>query len=249
VSTSLNLRVDDFNLDGFVSRAARYGSGSYDYVLTPNVDHVIRYCDDSGFRNLYAHAGFVLLDSRLLANILRLTHGIILPVCPGSDLTARLMPLIAPQDVIVMIGGSEQQAQRLRERYGMQALRHYNPPMGFIRDAEAVERTLQFIETQSPFRFCFFAVGSPQQEQLAYALQQRGKARGLAFCIGASINFLTGAERRAPRWMQQLSLEWLFRLLQDPNRLARRYLVRGPRIFGLLSRLRFELRPARTAPG
>ncbi len=68
------------------------------------------------------------------------------------------------------------------------------------------------------------------------ALRERGQARGLALCVGASINFLTGDERRAPGWMQRLGIEWLYRLLQDPRRLAARYLLRGPRVFGLLRR-------------
>ena len=133
--------------------------------------------------------------------------------------------------------------------YGLQDLQHHSPPMGFIRDPQAVEQTLRFVEAHSPFRFCFLAVGSPQQELLAQEIKQRGVARGLALCIGASINFLTGAERRAPRWIQLANLEWLYRLLQNPGRLARRYLVRGPRIFYLLPRLRFELRRATVAAG
>ena len=124
------------------------------------------------------------------------------------------------------------------------ALRHLNPPMGFIKDAAAVEECLRFVESESPFRFCLLAVGCPQQEMLARALQTRGRARGLALCVGASINFLTGVERRAPAWMQNVGLEWLYRLLNDPGRLAGRYLVRGPRIFLLLPRLKFQLRPA-----
>jgi UDP-N-acetyl-D-mannosaminuronic acid transferase (WecB/TagA/CpsF family) len=67
-------------------------------------------------------------------------------------------------------------------------------------------------------------------------LKQRGKARGLALCVGASLNFLTGEERRAPSWMRRCGVEWLYRLLQDPRRLAARYLWRGPRVFGIMAR-------------
>jgi exopolysaccharide biosynthesis WecB/TagA/CpsF family protein len=56
----------------------------------------------------------------------------------------------------------------------------------------------------------------------------------MGLCVGAAVNFLTGTERRAPRWMQRSGTEWLFRLLNDPLRLAKRYLVRGPRVFSLL---------------
>jgi UDP-N-acetyl-D-mannosaminuronic acid transferase (WecB/TagA/CpsF family) len=60
--------------------------------------------------------------------------------------------------------------------------------------------------------------------------------------VGASLDFLTGNEKRAPEWIQQMSLEWLYRLAQNPRRLARRYLVRGPRFFAHLRRARFERR-------
>jgi UDP-N-acetyl-D-mannosaminuronic acid transferase (WecB/TagA/CpsF family) len=65
----------------------------------------------------------------------------------------------------------------------------------------------------------------------------------MALCIGASINFLTGLERRAPRWMQRLGMEWFFRLVNDPGRLAQRYLVRGPRVFSLLRMTDVQVRP------
>ena len=162
--------------------------------------------------------------------------GIRLPVCTGSDLTARLFSdVISPDDPLVLIGGSDEQARQLGERYGLRRLAHFNPPMGFIRDPEAVEACLRFIEAHSPFRFCLLAVGAPQQEVVAQLLKARGIARGLTLCIGASINFLTGDERRAPLWMQRCGMEWFFRLMKAPGRLANRYLVRGPRVFALLN--------------
>jgi exopolysaccharide biosynthesis WecB/TagA/CpsF family protein len=240
---SINMPVDDYDLTAFTAVASRFDPGSYGFVVTPNVDHLIRYCDDSSFRDLYAQAAYVLLDSRILAHLVKLCSRIRPPVCPGSDLTSVLFDrVIAPHDRIVLVGASAEQAQLLRSRFGLADLRHIEPPMGFIRDPVAVEACLRAIEAASPFRFCLLAIGCPQQEIIGARLKQRGVARGLALCIGASINFLTGAERRAPRWMQRFALEWLFRLLQDPRRLARRYLMRGPRIFLLLPRIRWQLR-------
>jgi hypothetical protein len=105
-----------------------------------------------------------------------------------------------------------------------------------------VETCLRFIEAHSPFRFCLLAVGAPQQEAVAQLLKTRGIARGLVLCIGASINFLTGDERRAPLWMQRGGMEWFYRLMQAPGRMAKRYLVRGPRVFGLLHNAEIVLR-------
>jgi exopolysaccharide biosynthesis WecB/TagA/CpsF family protein len=239
----VSVQFSDYRLHEFMRVAAAFGSETYAYVVTPNVDHLIRYCDDASFRELYRSARFVLLDSRFLSYVLRLTVGLLLPTCPGSDVTEQLFDeVIAPGDKVVVIGGTEAQAQMLAQKYHLRALQHFNPPMGFIHDPVAVEACLNFIESVSPFRFCLLAVGCPQQEMLARALELRGRARGLALCVGASINFLTGAEHRAPKWMQSAGLEWLYRLLHDPTRLAKRYLVRGPRIFFLLPRLKFLLR-------
>jgi N-acetylglucosaminyldiphosphoundecaprenol N-acetyl-beta-D-mannosaminyltransferase len=237
------LEIDDCDVREAQALAAAYGSTCYGYVVTPNVDHVIRHYYDSNFRTLYAHAALVLLDSRFLALAIGLLKRQHVRVTPGSDLTASIFSSeIKPDDTVVLVGASEQQAEALRSRYGLTALHHINPPMNFINDAAAVEECLRAIECASPFRFCFLAIGSPQQEVIAHKLLERGSVRGLALCVGGSINFVTGVEKRAPVWMRSMGLEWLFRLLQNPRRLAMRYLIRGPRIFWLLPRIKLRLR-------
>ncbi|WP_298829530.1 WecB/TagA/CpsF family glycosyltransferase [uncultured Piscinibacter sp.] len=243
------ISLDGYDLASFTERAACFGRHDFGYVVTPNADHLIRLHDDAAFRASYAAAAFVLLDSRFVARLLRVTRGLVLPVCPGSDLTAALLrEVITPDDRIVLVGGTEAQAQQLRQRHGLRQLVQFVPRMGFIHDPAAVQVCLRFVEAHSPFRFCLLAVGSPQQEVLAQALRERGRARGLALCIGASINFITGEERRAPGWMQQLGIEWLYRLVQDPVRMAHRYLVRGPRVFGVLRGSEVVLRPPGRMP-
>jgi exopolysaccharide biosynthesis WecB/TagA/CpsF family protein len=240
------LDIDDCNLEQALKLVATFGDDKYGYVVTPNVDHVIRHYRDHKFRDLYAQASLVLLDSRFLAHTVGIVKRQVLRVCLGSDLTtAMLNSVIKPLDVVVLVGGTPRQAQILRENYGLSRLHHIDPPMKFIRDPVAVERCLREIEAVGPFRFCFLAVGSPQQEIIAQKLKERRVVRGLALCVGAAIDFLTGVEKRAPLWMQEAGLEWLYRLTRNPKRLWARYLVRGPRIFLLLSRI--ELRVRQTA--
>jgi exopolysaccharide biosynthesis WecB/TagA/CpsF family protein len=231
----LTLRLDDYDLGAFTDIARRFGQRRYGYVVTPNADHIIRLHKDPAFRACYGSADYILLDSRFVSRLLRVMRGARLPVCTGSDLVATLLSgVVAHDDALVLIGGGAEQADDLRRRYGLRRLAHFNPPMGFIDQPNEVEACLRFIETHSPFRFCLLAVGSPQQEAIARLLQARGRARGLALCIGASIDFLTGRERRAPKWIQHCGMEWSFRLAQAPRRMAKRYLVRGPAIFALL---------------
>jgi exopolysaccharide biosynthesis WecB/TagA/CpsF family protein len=239
---SVGCKIDDYDLDTFSRVLASFGSDRYGYVVTPNVDHLIRYREDPSFREFYRSADYTALDSRVVAGAVRLTKGVRLAVCTGSDLTAALLSeAISPDDRILVVGGSRTQAEALAAKFALRNVRHHNPPLGFVADPRAVEKCLQFIENQSPFRFCFLALGSPQQEMIAYRLRGRGRARGLVLCVGAALNFISGAEKRAPRWVQRLALEWLYRLCHDPRRLAGRYLVRGPRIFGYLLRDRVVL--------
>lgn len=240
---------DDYDLPEFMSVAASFGSQKYGFVATPNVDGLIRVCESASFREAYSQATFVLLDSRVAAFLFRLVRGVRIPVSPGSDLTAALLhQVIRPDDRVLLIGSTEPQAQTLRERFGLKHLFHHNPPMGFIRDPAAVETCLKFVELASPFRFCLIAVGDPQGVMVAHQLAARGRARGLAFIIGASIDFITGKQRRAPAWMQRIGLEWSYRLIRDPRRLASRYLVRGPKFFAYLG-TRVVLRKARPQGG
>lgn len=216
--------------------AARPASSPFAYVVTPNADHLVRLSSRPELGRLYEAAALRLLDSRVVARLARSFGLSPPPVVTGSDLTERLFGgVIGAGDRVTVLGGAEEVATALRARYGLTRLAHHDPPMGFDRDPAALEAAIRFVE-DNPARFVFLAVGSPRQEIVAETLVRRGKATGVGLCIGASLLFLTGAERRAPRALQSAGMEWAWRLLRDPRRLARRYLVDGPQILHLLWR-------------
>jgi exopolysaccharide biosynthesis WecB/TagA/CpsF family protein len=200
------------------------------YLVTPNVDHVQRlHRSGEDVWSLYRGAWLCLNDSQIIAKLAKL-RGLTLPAIPGSDLTEQLFlrGRVKPDDPVTLIGGTDVIAEALRVRFGLTRLSHYAPPMGFVKSPAEVEKCVRLI-LDTPF--VFLAVGSPRQEIVADAVARTGEGVGVGFCIGASFEFLTGAKARAPRWMRNLSLEWLHRLLSDPRRLWRRYLVDAPRIF------------------
>jgi N-acetylglucosaminyldiphosphoundecaprenol N-acetyl-beta-D-mannosaminyltransferase len=205
----------------------------FKYVVTPNVHHMVRLLENPAtMQPLYERAWRVFCDSRVLSRLAWFS-GLRLPVITGSDLTARLIARAAEQRLtIALIGPTGAACAKLGSRYpGLNVVFHA-PPMGFIKSDHEVQKCVDFVvKTQA--HLTFLAVGMPQQEILAREIANHSQARGVGLCIGASIDFLTGKQRRAPVWVQKAGFEWLHRLLSDPRRLAPRYLIECPRIFYL----------------
>lgn len=95
---------------------------------------------------------------------------------------------------------------------------------------EKEENVLEQIVSSQP-NFVWLGIGSPKQIQLASYLKKHAKGIKI-FCVGAAFDFLTGQKKQAPILMQRYSLEWLFRLLSEPARLWRRYLITIPLYLG-----------------
>jgi exopolysaccharide biosynthesis WecB/TagA/CpsF family protein len=208
--------------------------GGFKYVVTPNVHHLVRLLEDPAtMQPLYERAWCVFCDSRVLSCLARLS-GRRLPVVTGSDLTAQLLARAAEQRLeIALVGPTAAASTTLRKRYPGLNIVFHTPPMGFIKSDHEVQKCVDFVaKAQAPL--IFLAVGMPQQEILARHIADHPQVRGIGLCIGASIDFLTGKQRRAPAWLQKMGLEWLHRFLSDPRRLASRYLVECPRIFYLV---------------
>lgn len=218
--------------------AGRPAAAPFGYVTTPNADHLARLHRRPELRPLYQNAMLRLLDSRVVALAARLV-GLPSPhVAPGSDLTALLLGRhLVRGEHVTIVGLSPQWLPALVARCGLVPPAHCDPPIGFERDPSAMRAAVKFVLAR-PARFVFLAVGSPRQEMLAAAIQETGRATGIGLCIGASLEFIAGAQPRAPVWMQHAGLEWLHRLSRDPSRLAHRYLVDSPSILPMLLRER-----------
>ena len=226
----LNSAFDRISFDTAVERITeRNPAKPFAFVVTPNVDHLVRLRRDGVLAPLYAQAWLTVCDSRVLELIAALS-GESVDVTPGSDLTARLFDTaITPDETITIIGGSQAVVDGLKARYGLTDIRWHEPPMGLRNKPEAIAECAEFI-AKNPARFAFLCVGSPQQELVAEACLERGDCTGVGLCVGASLDFLSGQARRAPRWIQRARLEWLHRLAEEPRRMWKRYLVDGPKV-------------------
>lgn len=226
----LNTAFDNLDFETAKKRLVeRDPSAPFAYMVTPNVDHLVRMRRDSAFSPLYAQAWMTLCDSRVLELMAGVSDQPV-NVAPGSDLTGELFETeIKPHEPVVIIGGDQQVIDGMKIRYGLTNIRWYSPPMGLRNKPEEIAKCASFIAC-NPARFYFLCVGSPQQEMIAAACLDRGDCTGIGLCVGASLDFLSGKTQRAPIWMRNLRLEWLHRLCDSPHRMWKRYLVDGPKV-------------------
>jgi exopolysaccharide biosynthesis WecB/TagA/CpsF family protein len=209
----------------------------YAYVVTPNVDHIIRIHKEPALRELYDSADICVCDSRVLRILARL-RGIRIPLVAGSDLCGLLFSKVIKRgDRIAIVGAHAADVDQLRLKFPHVEFVHHAPPHGLLKNPDARRWAADFIAA-SQARFSLVAVGSPQQEMIANAVRGHRNARGTALCIGAGLDFVTGTQKRAPNVIQRLSLEWAHRLATNPRRLWRRYLIDDMAIFPIYLRWR-----------
>ena len=217
------------------------GSGRGGVVVTPNLDHLRRYLHDLTFGALIAEAELVVADGMPLVWASRL-QGTPLPErIPGSTLISTLSAAAGAQGrSIFLLGGdpgtAEGAAAALKEKYpSCRIVGTHFPPFGFQENHEQMSAIIQALSDSKP-DIVYVALGSPKQEKLIARLRPV-LPNAWWIGVGNSFSFLAGHVKRAPLWMQRTGLEWTHRLLQEPRRLFRRYLIVGvPFAASLLSR-------------
>ena len=157
----LNSAFDKISMDVALRRITeRDATRPFAFVVTPNVDHLVRLETDTVLATLYAQAWLTVCDSRVLEMIGRIS-GEAIEVTPGSDLTERLFDtVIAPDETVTVIGGNAEVIDAVRTRYGLTDIRWHEPPMGLRANREAVAAFAHFL-AQNPPPFPFFSLGLP----------------------------------------------------------------------------------------
>ncbi len=213
---------------------ARCGA-PYRYVVTPNAYHIVAAHDEPArLLPIYRAAWLSLCDSRIVRALARL-DGRALPLVTGSDLVAALLARLNAHDPpdtpkrILVVGPPRGTEAALRAAYPNVIFDVMPAPAALAHNAELRLALARACVSRS-WDIALLCVGCPTQETVARQLAELGRKSGVALCVGASVDFLTGARARAPRWLQRLSLEWAFRLAQEPGRLWHRYLVESPKI-------------------
>jgi N-acetylglucosaminyldiphosphoundecaprenol N-acetyl-beta-D-mannosaminyltransferase len=228
---------------GRVEELIRFGSE--EYVLTPNVDHIVQAASDPYLRKIYDECPLVLADGMPIIWASHLLGTPLKEKISGSDFLIRFCRVSAKAGYrIFFLGGGDNAAEIsadiLRRRYpGLKIVGIHSPPFGFENDEVSNARVLEKINSAHP-DLIFVGLGTPKQEKWIYENRHRYHAR-VSFPVGAGFDFLSGKSHRAPLWMRRSGFEWFWRLLLDPKRLFHRYLIRDMRFFPLVIRQKINM--------
>ncbi|HED54006.1 MAG TPA: glycosyltransferase [Phycisphaerales bacterium] len=224
--------VHSITMDGAVDVIAHaLDDGRGGWVVTPNLDILHKLTHDRSFASLVEPASLRLADGMPLIWASRLAGTPLPERVAGSDLVWAICERAARDDrSVFLLGGDEgiapKAAEVFEDRYpGLRVVGTHCPPFGFERDAGQRAEIITRLREANP-DIVLVALGCPKQEKLiASLLTDFPKAWFLG--IGISLSFVTGDVQRAPRWAQKLGMEWIHRLIQEPGRLGRRYIIVG----------------------
>lgn len=239
----MNTEIDNLTMDETLDAIdSLIKEDNCSYVVTPNVDHIVQLEKDEELKRVYENASLILTDGKPLIWISNWYKTPIKEKISGSDLFPRVCDLAAKKGYTMYLlgaaeGVADKAAKNLIDKYrGLNIVGTYSPPFGFEKDKVELKKIERQIQEVHP-DILIVGLGCPKQEKYMY---HHCKELGvpISFGLGASIDFEAGNIKRAPKWMSEHGLEWLYRITQDPKRLAKRYLVDDMKIIGIARKYR-----------
>lgn len=203
-------------------------SGRPHYLATANVDFLVQARNDIELRRILLDAHLVLCDGTPLVWASRLLGNPLPERVAGSDLVPLLLHIAEQKNYrVFFLGATEESAaaavENLKKKHpNLQVAGRLSPPFKSLLEMDH-EEIRQKIRAAKP-DLLFVSFGCPKQEKW---ISMHYRSLGVPVCVGvgATIDFLAGKVRRAPKWMQKTGTEWIFRVAQEPRRLLRRYLT------------------------
>ncbi|ETJ20632.1 EpsP [human gut metagenome] len=234
----LNTEIDNLTMNEALDKIDKFIiNRKPSYVVTPNVDHIVKLDNDEEFKAVYKDADLILTDGMPLIWISKFKGTPIKEKVSGSDLFPKICELSAQKGYrIFLLGAAEgvaaKAAERLQNKYvDLKIVGTYSPKYGFEKDEREIEKIINIIKLSKP-DILAVGLGAPKQEKFIYEFKDKLNVP-VSLAIGASIDFEAGNIERAPIWMQKCGLEWFYRLCKEPKRMYKRYLVDDIKILRL----------------
>lgn len=233
ISIDINSGTPNEFIDEIASIAVKKKS---QYVCVANVHMLIEAHKDHAFANIINNANVITPDGMPLTWAIWLLHRIKQDRVAGMDLLPALLKKASNLQLPVFFyGGTEEMMTRTREHLkfhfpDIKLAGTYSPPFRKLTQEED-ENVIQMINNSNA-ALVFVVLGCPKQERWMSAMHR--KINAVMIGIGGALPVMINMQKRAPKWMQQLGLEWFFRLMLEPKRLFKRYAVSNSTFFYLI---------------
>jgi N-acetylglucosaminyldiphosphoundecaprenol N-acetyl-beta-D-mannosaminyltransferase len=209
-------------------------------VFTPNADHLVRLQNDVEFYQAYQATDYRVCDSQVLIFIAQLLGTPIVEKISGSDLFPAFYHHYQDDEAtkIFILGAAAGVAGTAQQKINAKIGRNivvgaHSPSYQFAQSAEESHKIIELIN-QSGATVLAMGVGSPKQEIWITKYRDHFTKVKTFLAIGATIDFEAGKVQRSPKWVSASGLEWLYRLMNEPKRLWKRYLVDDSRLIWLV---------------
>jgi N-acetylglucosaminyldiphosphoundecaprenol N-acetyl-beta-D-mannosaminyltransferase len=249
----LGIKVDRVSMAATIAKIDEFIAARTPHlIITPNVDHLIKARHDKEFKRIYEEADLAVPDGVPLLWAARFLGQPLVERVNGTDLFEALCAHAARRGYRVFFlgaapGVAAKAARNLEKRHpGLRVVGTYSPPFDFFNDFAENKHIEEMVKEARP-DILFVGLGAPKQEKWLHRRMHKLNVP-VSIGIGASFEYVAGVSPRAPKWMQRSGLEWLHRVIQEPGRYWKRYVIDDAKFFPLVFAQRVQaLVPRRKA--
>lgn len=226
----MNICIDNVNVREcleWVKNTIEFGN--HEYVVTPNVDHLVKLQGDKTFLDSYLNAGLVAVDGTPIIKTAKFYKTPLKEKITGPRLADAVIQMAEKEGFTIFIlggkpGVADLAKQKLENKYpNLKVLGTYSPVFGFEKDINEKQKIVSLIETVKP-QIIIAGMGSPKTEKFLYEIKKSNPAN-VTLSVGAALDFFAGTVKRCPMWINRIGFEWLYRFFKEPCRMFRRYFV------------------------
>lgn len=216
------------------------------FVVTPNVDHIVKLQKDKKFLQAYKKAGLVAVDGTPIMAVAKLYKTPLKEKITGPVLTENVVKMASDNSYSVFFLGAgegvgEVAARNLLEKYpGFRYVGYYSPPFGFEKNENERNHIIEVIN-RSGAQIVIAGMGSPKTEIFLSEIYDQLDCN-VSLSVGAAIDFFAGTVKRCPEWINKIGMEWFYRFVKEPKRMFKRYFVDDMAFFGLVCKYRNQQR-------
>lgn len=242
----MNIEIDNVTTDEAVNLIKKcINDNEKMFVVTPNVDHMVKLQANDSFLNAYKNAGLVAVDGTPIMVAAKWYGTPLKEKITGPKLTEETVKMAAANGFSIFVLGAgpgigDRAAKQLLKKYpGFHYVGSYSPPFGFEKRIDERRKIIDIVNQAKP-QIVITGMGSPKTEVFLNEIYKELDAN-VSLSVGAAIDFCAGTTKRCPHFINAIGMEWFYRFLKEPKRMFKRYFIDDVGFIKLVFKYKGEL--------